>query len=196
MSDNKWDFKWKIQHNTFDTTTSGMFGKKMSEREKQMYRIKNYKNQTLVKENGSKIVVLTPAPASQPSFRPSGTNCRDYEYKLIPTNVKLDDEEVKEWLKLCIQNNGPDVYIFKKCKECDKQFTYYKIAVGNQLSSETMTNYPKITMNTYGCEKQEDEECRQNDINLCINNKGGKTRKQRRTKSRKQKKSKSRRQRK
>lgn len=194
MSDNKWLYQWKIQHNTFDTTTSGMFGKKMSEHEKQMYRIKNYKNQTLVKKDGSKIVVLTPAPASQPSFRPSGTNCRDYEYKLIPTNVILDDAEVNEWLKLCIENNGTDVYIFKKCNECDKQFTYYEIALGNQ-SSKTMNNYPEITMNTYGCEKQEDSECRQDDVNNCKNG-GQKTRKLRKLKSRKQKKSKSRRQRK
>ena len=195
MSDNNWPYLWKIQHNTFDTTTSGMFGKKMSEHEKQMYRIKNYKNQTLVKPDGSKQVVLTPAPAIQPTFRPRGTNCRDYEYKLIPTNVNLDDAEVKTWLELFIQNNGKDVYIFKKCNECDEQFTYYMIALGNTQSSKIMNKYPEITMNTYGCEKQEDSECRQDDINHCKNG-GKKTRKQRKTKSRKQKKSKSRRQRK
>lgn len=194
MSDNKWPYQWKIQHNTFDTTTSGTFGKKMSEHEKQMYRIKNYKNQTLVKSDGSKQVVLTPAPAIQPSFRPSGSTCIEYEYKLIPTNVNLDDAEVNEWLKLFIENNGKDVYIFKKCNECDKQFTYYEIALGNQ-SSKTMNNYPEITMNTYGCEKQEDTNCRENDVQIC---RGGdkKTRKQRKSKSRKQKKSKSRRHRK
>jgi hypothetical protein len=194
MSDNDWHYEWKIQHNTFDTTTSGMFGKKMSEHEKQMYRIKNYKNQTLVKPDGSKQVVLTPAPAIQPTFRPLGTKCTDYEYKLIPTNVNLDDTEVNEWLKLFIKNNDKDVYIFKKYNVRDKQFTYYKIALGNQ-SSKTMNNYPEITMNTYGCEKLEDSECREDDINNCKST-GGKTRKQRKTKSRKQKKSKSRRQRK
>ena len=194
MSDNKWDFNWKIQHNTFDTTTSGMFGKKMSEREKQMYRIKNYKNQTLVKNDGSKIVVLTPAPAIQPSFRPDGVNCIDYEYKLIPENVNLDDAEVKQWLKLFIPNSGKDVFIFKKC---DERYTYYEIAFDNKKSSNLQGGeYRKIFMNHLGCPTNTNEECRQNDINLCINNKGGKTRKQRRTKSRKQKKSKSRRQRK
>ena len=166
----------------------------MSEHEKQMYRIKNYKNQTLVKNDGSKIVVLTPAPAIQPSFRPSGIRCKEYEYKLIPENVNLNDEEVIQWLNLFIQNNGEDVYIFKKCNECAEQFTYYEIALGNQ-SSKTMKNYPEITMNTYGCEKQDDSECRQDDVNNCKNG-GKKTRKQRRTKSRKQKKTKSRRQRK
>ena len=194
MSDNNWPYQWKIHHNTFDTTTSGMFGKKMSEHEKQMYRIKNYKNQTLVKKDGSKIVLLTPAPTNQPSFRPRGTNCRDYEYKLIPTNVNLEDPEVKEWLELFIKHNGDSVYIFKKCNVCDRQFTYYEIALGNQ-SSKTMNNYPEITMNTYGCEKQEDSECREDDIKYCRNG-GKKTRKQRKPKSRKQKKSKSRRQRK
>ena len=194
MSDNDWHYKWKIQHNTFDTTTSAMFGNKMSEHEKQMYRIENYKNQILVKSNGSKQVVLTPAPASQPTFRPSGKHCIDYEYKLIPTNVNLDDAAVNKWLELFIENNGDSVYIFKKCDDCATQFTYYEIALGKQ-SSKTMNNYPEITMNTYGCEKQEDSECREDDMKYCRNG-GKKTRKQRKPKSRKQKKSKSRRQRK
>jgi CRISPR/Cas system CMR-associated protein Cmr5 small subunit len=115
MSDNKWSYQWKIQHNTFDTTTSGMFGKKMSEHEKQMYRIKNYKNQTLVKPDGSKQVVLTPAPAIQPTFRPSGIHCIDYEYKLIASKFpKLINKNVLRLILVVSNKNDKFIDMVNK----------------------------------------------------------------------------------